>query len=125
MPGVYPLTLKVLGIDIPFSVTIEPEDIEPTEKDIDRFMVVFKTNEESTWQFSLPEEIITDYKIGISPGGNPLSGILKLVDNNLTIDDLSDPELELGAYRITLLLTDQSGEQTTKEVTLNIMKPIN
>ena len=106
MPGVYPLTLKVLGIDIPFSVTIEPEDIEPTEKDIDRFMVVFKTNEESTWQFSLPEEIIADYKIGISPGGNPLSGILKLVDNNLTIDDLSDPELELGAYRITLLLTD-------------------
>ena len=75
--------------------------------------MIFKTEEEDSWQFSIPDEILVDYTVLIPPGGNPLSGILQLTASKLLIDDLSSTELEVGTYYIDLLYTHLNGYQSS------------
>ena len=119
LPGVYPLTLRVRNRNIPFYVTILPDDVN-----IKLFMVVYKTVEEASWLYSIPDETLAEYTVAIPPSGNPLSGILELNSTNIVINDLSNPKLRPGMYRIELILTDLSGNERTTYTTLAIKKPI-
>ena len=71
--------------------------------------MIFQTTEEDSWLFSIPEDILAEYTVIIPPGGNPLGGIFEVTPTQLTISDLSDPELEPGTYYIDLLYTHLSG----------------
>ena len=117
LPGVYPLTLQVGDREIPFQVTIEPDE------EIQDFHLIFKTAEEEGWQFDIPEEIQANYSLAIAPYGNPLEGILELTQTELVIRDLSNPELKTGKYYVDLIFTAVSGEQMTQKITLSILEP--
>ena len=73
--------------------------------------MIFKTTEEESWSFSIPEDILAGYTIVIPPGGNSLEHILDLTANSLVISNLSNPELEPGMHYVDLLYTDVTGEQ--------------
>ena len=75
--------------------------------------MIFKTTEEESWSFSIPDNILAEYTLVIPLGGNPLEDILELTANSLVINDLSNPELKPGMHSVDLLYTDVSGEQRT------------
>ena len=75
--------------------------------------MIFKTTEEESWSFSIPDNILAEYTLVIPLGGNPLEDILELTANSLVINDLSNPELKPGMHYVDLLYTDVSGEQRT------------
>lgn len=78
---------------------IEPEEvIEVADPELGPFFVIFKTVEEDSWQFSIPDEILDEFDVSIPAGGNPLDGIFELTQSALTISDLSDPALDSGTY---------------------------
>ena len=108
-PGVYPLTLQVADHEIPFQVTIEPDEM----LDFKDFHLIFTTAEEEGWQYDIPEAIQANYSLAIAPYGNPLEGILELTQTALVIRDLSDPALKAGKHYVDLVFTAVSGEQMT------------
>ena len=75
--------------------------------------MIFKTTEEESWSFSIPEAIQAGYTVVIPPGGNPLESIFELTANSLVINDLSNPELRPGMHYVDLLYTNVNDEQRT------------
>ena len=71
--------------------------------------MIFKTEDEESWNFSIPDDVLSENTVIVPPGGNSLSGIFEVTSTDLFIPDLSDPELEPGMYYIDLLYTNLSG----------------
>ena len=68
--------------------------------------MIFKTTEEKSWSFNIPEAILARYTVVIPPGGNPLKDIFELTAKSLVIKNLSNPELKPGMHYVDLLYTD-------------------
>ena len=75
--------------------------------------MIFKTTEEESWSFSIPDVILAGHTVVIPPGGNPLENIFELTAKSLVITNLSNPELKPGMHYVDLLYTDVSGEERT------------